>query len=102
MVILALIPIVHIAGIPFGPFVGGYFGISSAAAGPGSQAAKALKFGAWMGLVMLLISTAVSAILTAMTGLNPLLIWLPAVVIPLYTGSMGGLGAMFAELRSDQ
>ena len=29
IIILAIIPIVHIAGIPLGPFIGGYYGISS-------------------------------------------------------------------------
>ena len=29
IIILAAIPIVHIVGIPFGPFIGGYYGISA-------------------------------------------------------------------------
>ena len=44
MVLLALIPIVDLIGIPFGPFIGGYYGISSARAQGGSYAVKSVVF----------------------------------------------------------
>ena len=40
MIILALIPIVHIAGIPFGPFIGGYYGYRPPGTAPLLQDAK--------------------------------------------------------------
>ena len=45
MIILALIPIVHFAGIPFGPFIGGYYGVSAARDSAASPGRKALAFG---------------------------------------------------------
>ena len=36
IIVLALVPIVHIDGIPFGPFMGGYFGFSAAYVSQGS------------------------------------------------------------------
>ena len=55
MVILALIPIVDFIGIPFGPFIGGYYGISSARTHGGSYAVKSVVFGGLLGLLILLI-----------------------------------------------
>ena len=52
MIILAVIPIVHIAGIPFGPFIGGYYGISSVRDSTATPGRKALIFGIWTGLLM--------------------------------------------------
>ncbi len=100
MVVLALIPIVHFVGIPFGPFIGGYFGITSAGGNPRSRALNALVFGALLGLLVLLVSVAAATILTIVTGLNLVLIWLAVVVFTLYTCSMGALGAMYSQLRS--
>ena len=100
MVVLALIPIVHFVGIPFGPFIGGYFGVSSAGGGPPSPASKALVFGGLLGLVVLLVSAAVAIVLTLITGVNLVLLWGAVAVFTVYTASMGALGAMFSLLRS--
>ena len=99
MVVLALIPIVHIVGIPFGPFVGGYFGISAAGPHSGSRAGKALVYGTLLGALVGLVLGAVAAALTVATGLNSALLWLTAVFLTLYTASMSSLGAMYAQLR---
>ena len=102
MVVLALIPIVHFVGIPFGPFIGGYFGITSASGNPRSRAINALIFGVLLGLLVFLVSAAVAAILTALLGLNSIMIWVwvGVVVFTFYTSSMGALGAMYSQLRS--
>ncbi len=100
MVILALIPIVHFVGIPFGPFIGGYFGISAAGSYPGPAAVKALVFGVLLGLLWLLATGVASAILTVTTDLNLILLWLGVAIFTLYTASMGALGALYAELRT--
>ena len=102
MVVLALIPIVHFVGIPFGPFIGGYFGITSARGNPRSRVLNALVFGVLLGLLVFLVSAAVTAILTALLGLNSILIWVwvGVVVFTFYTSSMGALGAMYSQIRS--
>ena len=103
MVLLALIPIVDFVGIPFGPFIGGYYGISSARAGAGSYAFKSVVFGGLLGLLVLLALVAVAAALTATIDLGrqfTWLLWLAAVFFPLYTASMGALGALYAQLRA--
>lgn len=100
MVVLALIPIVHFVGIPFGPFIGGYFGITSAGGHSRSPAGKAMVFGALLGLLVFLISVAGAAVLTVATRLNVVFLWVFVVVFTLYTTSMGALGAMYSQLRS--
>ncbi len=100
MFVLALIPIVHFVGIPLGPFIGGDFGISAASTSGGSPGAKALTFGVWLGGFILAILVLVAVILTVVTDLYQILVWLIAIVLTLYVGSMGGLGAWYAELKA--
>ncbi|MBM3942727.1 MAG: hypothetical protein FJ316_07385 [SAR202 cluster bacterium] len=99
---LALIPLVHLVGIPFGPFIGGYFGIRFAADLPGTYASKGVKFGALLSLVALLFAAAAALVLMNFVDLSHrmfLLLWIGVVVFTLYTGSMGTLGAMFALIK---
>ena len=100
MLLLALIPIVHFVGIPFGPFIGGYFGITSAASYSGSNFTKALVFGSLLGALVLLAGSGVGLILTMVFGFNLLLVLIVAAAFSLYTVSMGALGAMYAQLRA--
>ena len=100
MVVLALIPIVHFIGIPFGPFVGGYFGISAAGESTMPNQVRALTFGFLLGLVVFLVCAVVGAVLTIFTDINLLLIWGGAAVLTFYTVSMGALGAMYSLLRA--
>lgn len=100
MLVLAVIPIVHIVGIPFGPFIGGYFGISASASRTGSPAVKSLMFGALLGAMVFVLLAAVAVVLTVATELNLVLVWLAAVVLTMYAASMSSLGAMYGQLRS--
>jgi len=100
MIVLALIPIVHIAGIPFGPFIGGYYGISVASDSQGSPGRRALAFGIWTGVLMLFVLAVSATIATALSGVMPLLIWGGVSVFTFYYGTMAGLGAWYAELRA--
>ena len=105
MVLLALIPIVDVIGIPFGPFIGGYYGIAAARPHTGSYAFKSIVFGSLLGLVVLLVLVAVGAGLTASVDLSrrfTWLLWLAIVVFTLYTASMGALGAMYSQLRASR
>jgi hypothetical protein len=99
---LALVPLVHLVGIPFGPFIGAYFGISFAAQTPGSYAVKGAKFGALLALVALLASSAAVAALMLSVGLSQrmtALAWIGVAVFTTYTGTMGALGAMYALVK---
>ena len=100
MVGLALLPLVNIAGIPFGPFIGGYYGISFARSQSGSFMARGIRFGALLGVLVLLVSVAVATALTITLDLNLALLWLAVGVFTLYSANMGALGAMYSLLRS--
>ena len=104
MVVLIVTPIANVfAGIPFGAFIGAYFGISHAGPRPDSYAIKSLVFGGRLGLAVFLVLVAVAAGLTATLDLSReflWILWLAVIVYTLYTASMGALGAMYAQLRA--
>ena len=100
IIILAVIPIVHIAGIPFGPFIGGYYGISSTRHSAATPGRKALMFGAWTGVLMGVVLVISAIIATVAGGVTPLLIWGGVWVFTFYYASMSGLGAWYAELKA--
>jgi len=95
MLLMAPVPLVQ----ALGPFVGGYFGISTGRSG-GSYAMKGLRFGTLLGLLALLVSAAVATALTLTVDLNLVLLWLAVGIFTLYTGNMGALGAIYRLLRS--
>ncbi len=103
MLLLALIPIVDLVGVPFGAFIGGYYGISSAKSGSGSYAFKSLLFGSLLGLLVFLVLLAVAVGLTLSIDLSDRflwLLWIAVIIFTLYTASMGALGAMYSQLRA--
>ena len=100
IIILAVIPIVHIAGIPFGPFIGGYYGISSVNNSTDTPGRKALLFGIWTGALMGVILVVSAIVATVVSGVMPLLIWGGVWVFTFYYASMSGLGAWYAELKA--
>ena len=100
MIILALIPIVHFVGIPGGPFIAGYYGISAARDSTASPGRKALAFGVWTGVLIGLVLVISGAIVTSVTGVSPILIWLAVWVMTFYYASMAGLGAWYSELKA--
>jgi|TARA_B100000809_G_scaffold16725_1_gene14981 hypothetical protein len=100
MIVLAVIPIVHLVGIPFGPFIGGYYGISAASDSTASAGRKALLFGVWTGVLMGVVLVIAAAIATMVSGVTPLLIWGGVWVFTFYYATMAGLGAWYAELKA--
>ena len=104
MVLLALIPVVDLIGIPFGPFIGGYYGISSAKTCGGSYAVKSVVFGGLLGLLLLLVLVLVAVALTLTIDLSQrftLLLWMAVVVFTLYAASMAALGALYRQLKAE-
>ena len=103
IIILAVIPIVHIAGIPFGPFIGGYYGISSVTdttTGPGR---KALMFGIYTGLLMLVPFVITAAVVNSIFELETavrVLVWGGVWLGTFFYASMAGLGAWYSELKA--
>ena len=98
---LAVIPVVHFLGIPFGPFIAGYFGINAARDYPGTPGRKSLVYGLWMGGVVGLITVAAAAIVTAAGDFAyPFLLWGGVVVVTFYYSSMSALGAWYSVLRA--
>ena len=102
MVVLALIPVVHFVGIPFGPFIGGYFGISSSGDSSLPNAPRALIFGSLLGMFMLLFWGLIAVIATLLFDVSNLLVWGVVAVLTFYTASMGALGAMYSLLKSSE
>ncbi len=104
ILILIPIPIVHIVGIPFGPFIGGYYGISAARDSTASSGRKAMVFGLWTAFLMLVVFVIAVAIIDNVFDLGNklrIIIWVGGVgVLPFYYGSMAGLGAWYAELKA--
>ncbi|MBC8280347.1 MAG: hypothetical protein H8E48_06135 [Chloroflexi bacterium] len=103
MLILAIVPIVHFIGIPFGPFIGGYYGISAATESQGNPGRKALIFGAWTSLLSLIAAAIIIAIVDSVfdpDGNLRIILWGVVIVVPFYYGSMAGLGVWYAELRA--
>ena len=99
IIILAVIPIVHIAGIPFGPFIGGYYGIISTRDSSQSPGRKAFIFGIWTGVLMGVVLAIAGVIATIVSGVMPLLIWGGVWVFTFYYATMSGLGAWYSELK---
>ncbi len=97
---MALIPIVHFAGIPFGPFIGGYYGITAVTDSQSSSGRKALVFGIWTGILMFVVLAVSATFATIYSGVMPLLLWGGVWVFTFYYGSMAGLGAWYAELKA--
>ncbi|PKB68716.1 MAG: hypothetical protein BZY81_01165 [SAR202 cluster bacterium Io17-Chloro-G4] len=117
MLLLMLIPIVDFVGIPFGPFIGAYYGMASIRAstgeafppGPptsaqiGAFAIKGAVFGGILGLSVSLILVVVGASLMAtidLSGRFILLLWLAVVVFTMYTATMAALGATYSQIRA--
>ncbi len=101
VLLLALIPVVHFLGIPFGPFIAGYFGISAARDYPGAPGRKALSYGIWLGSVMGAIMVIAAIIVTIVGDFNyPFLLWGGVVVCIFYYSSMSALGAWYSGLRA--
>ncbi len=106
--IMPFIPIVHFVGVPFGPFIAGYIGISSASSYPGSAGRKALVFGTIFGVVMGFIFVVAAAIvelalgekLTEASAPFRVLLWAGVVVFTFYYSSMSALGAWYAGLKA--
>ena len=103
MVLGVVIPVVNLAGVPFGPFVGGYYGILSVRNDGWSYAAKSLAFGCLLGLLAAIVLAAVAVALTLALDLSQrftLLLWIGAAVYVMYAASMAALGSMYRQLRA--
>ena len=99
-----LIPIAHFILGPAGPFIAGYWGIQFAPNPGRHYALHGLIFGSLLGVVMGLILVGVAFLLIALFD-DPrvkVLAWLGVIVLTLYTGSMGTMGAMYSSLREQQ
>jgi hypothetical protein len=102
MLLLVLIPVVGVIGVPFGAFIGAYYGISSASNLRRSYRFKSVVFGSLLGLLVFLILVAVAATLTVTLDMSQRfrwLLWLSVVAFTLHTASMGALGAMYSQMK---
>ncbi len=100
IIAVALIPIVHFIGIPFGPFIGGYYGIISVGPIPGSTGRQSLALGSIVGLLMFIVFVIGAVIVTVFSDFNHALLWAGVVVFTFYYATMAGLGAWYGALRA--
>ena len=99
-----LVPIAHFILGPAGPFFAGYWGIQFARNPGRLYALHGLIFCSLLALIMGVILVGVSFLLIALFD-DPrvkVLVWLGVIVLTLYTGSMGTMGAMSSSLREQQ
>ena len=101
VVVLAIIPVVHFIGVPFGPFIAGYFGINAARDHPGTPGRKAMAFGLWLGALVGVVVVIAATIVTVVGDFAyPFLLWGGVVVATFYYASMSALGAWYSGLRA--
>lgn len=100
IIILALIPVVHFVGVPFGPFIGGYYGITSVGPIPGSTGRQALALGSILGVLMLIAFVIGAVTVMALSDFNVAVLWAGVVVFTFYYATMAALGAWYAGLRA--
>jgi hypothetical protein len=104
IIVIMLLPIIHFVW-PISPFIGGYVGISFATNRNDSASLRGLKFGAWIGLIALVLASITGFILIAIFDIGPkkvLLVWICVALVTLYSGSMSALGAMYAGLKNEK
>ncbi|MYC28555.1 MAG: hypothetical protein F4X65_00480 [Chloroflexi bacterium] len=99
-----LVPIAHFILGPAGPFIAGYWGIQFAPNPGRHYALHGLIFGSLLALTMGVILVGVAFLLIALFDDSrvKVLVWLGVIVLTLYTGSMGTMGAMYSSLREQQ
>ena len=101
VLLLALIPVVHFIGVPFGPFIAGYFGVNAARDHPGTPGRKALAFGLWLGAAVGVVVVLAAVVVTIVGDFAyPFLLWGGVVVATFYYASMSALGAWYSGLRA--
>ncbi len=102
MLACAVIPVAQVLLAPFGPFLGGYYGIRSVdTQGQGALAAAA-RFGGVIGATSALILAAIAVILMlalAMPQRFIILTWIAVAVFALYVAMMSTLGGLYRLMK---
>lgn len=102
MLACTVIPVAQVLLAPFGPFLGGYYGIRSVdTQGQGALAAAA-RFGGVIGAASALILAAIAVILMlslAMPQRFIILTWIAVAVFALYVAMMSTLGGLYRLMK---
>lgn len=102
MLACAVIPVAQVLLAPFGPFLGGYYGIRWVdTQGQGALAAAA-RFGGVIGAASALILAAIAVILMlslAMPQRFIILTWIAVAVFALYVAMMSTLGGLYRLMK---
>lgn len=103
MLACTVIPVAQVLLAPFGPFLGGYYGIRSVdTQGQGALAAAA-RFGGVIGAASALILAAIAVILMlslAMPQRFIILTWIAVAVFALYVAMMSTLGGLYRLMKT--
>ena len=88
------IPVLHFVLGPIGPFIGGFFGGSATKAGAGTALGIGFVMGLFLIAPLVVVVVLRNQIADAMPGpISPFLLIIVAAVFPIYTMSLGTLGA---------
>ena len=103
MLACAAIPIAQVLLAPFGPFLGGYYGIRSVDTQGRHALAAAARFGGVIGAASALILAAIAVILMLALELPQrfiILTWIAVAVFALYVAMMSTLGGLYRLLKT--
>ena len=103
MLACAAIPIAQVLLAPFGPFLGGYYGIRSVDTEGRPALAAAARFGGVIGAASALILAAIAVILMLALELPQrfiILAWIAVAVFALYVAMMSTLGGLYRLLKT--
>lgn len=103
MLACAVIPIAQVLLAPFGPFLGGYYGIRSVDTEARPALAAAARFGGVIGAASALILAAIAVILMLALELPQrfiILAWIAVAVFALYVAMMSTLGGLYRLLKT--
>ena len=94
MLVCTIIPVAQILLAPFGPFLGGYFGIRSVDVQGRTPLAAAILFGCVVGAVSAAILVVIAAVITFAAPLPVRLVILTWIAVAVFSGYVAGMSAL--------
>lgn len=103
MLVCAAIPVAQVLLAPFGPFLGGYYGIRSVDTAGRHPLAAAARFGGVVGAASALILVVMAVILMLILEMPPrfvILTWIAVAVFAIYVAMMSTLGGLYRMMKT--
>ena len=103
MLVCAVIPVAQVLLAPFGPFLGGYYGIRSVDTAGRHPLAAAAMFGGVVGAASALILVVMAVILMLILEMPTrfvILAWIAVAVFAIYVAMMSTLGGLYRLMKT--